>query len=185
MVRPSYSGFDASFAEGLITTLAGFVTPLRGTESGHWRPMADLGAPYGGVIGDASLFYSSAQYPGESLLIAEREGSAPGNERNILKWYQAIRGQHRIRLDSGTGPIEVHPARVVLVLCFARPDPSKWSESDFQKTAGFCSILAELVGRDLRVHTPRFEVHTDLRSYAASDWVACGRDFATSCRPWL
>lgn len=185
MARQSYSGYDASFADGLITTLAGLVTPRHGTQTGHWRPMADLGPPYGVVIGDAGFIYSAPQHPGESLLIAEREGSAPGNERNILKWYQTIRGKHRIRLDSGTGPIEIHPNRIVLVLCFARPDPKTWSESDFQKTVGFCAVLADLVGKDLQDHAPRFEAHTDMRSYSVTDWVDCGRDFASTCRQWL
>ena len=120
-----------------------------------------------------------------SLLIVEREGSAPGNERNILKWFQAVRGGHRIKLDSGTGPVAVNPDRIVLLLCFARPDPRKWSESDFMKTARFCTMLAELVERDLREHTPQFKVHIETRSYAVTDWVACGRDFASSCRQWM
>ena len=188
MAQVSGAICDFEFANGLVTALAGFVTPLRGTQTGHWRPEADLGSPFGVAKGDGSLVYSTSQAPGVSLLVVEREGSAPGNERHILKWYQAVKERKLVRLISNTGVIDIVPDRIVLLQCFARTNVNgdkAWSESDFLKTAGFYSMLGSLVERDLQGHTPHLEIHIDSRSYPVDDWLACGRDFAVSCRQWL
>ena len=65
MTRPSYSGYDSGFAEGLIAAIGETVSPQRGTQTGHWRPTAELGPPFGGIIGDAAMVYATPQYPGE------------------------------------------------------------------------------------------------------------------------
>jgi hypothetical protein len=185
MARINVTLSDTEFANGVIAALSGVVTPLQGTEVGHWRPKAKLGHPLGKITGDGALLFSTPRHQAESLLIIEREGSAPGNERSILKWHRAVRTGTPITLERKGSVIKATPARILLLLCFARVIPEGWSESDFLKTAEFCKELAELIVRDPLVHSPPLEVRVEVRSYAVQDWTACGQDVANSCGHWL
>lgn len=75
---------DSAFAEGFLAAIAQdkslrFVVPDNPTE--HWRPTADLNSPLGRIVGDISLLIRKPSESTNTLLVVEREGSAPGNER--------------------------------------------------------------------------------------------------------
>jgi hypothetical protein len=170
---------DSEFASGFTSELATKLRILQGTEVGHWRPTANLGPPFGSIEADAGVTFSKEHGSATTMLIVEREASSPGNERNILKWYQAVRHGHMIDLKSGNRCITPTIDDIILLLCFARADPSKWADSDFRKTVQFCSALAGLVSNDLRNHTPSCTVRVDAISHPIVNWQVCGSEFGS------
>ena len=160
---------DAQFAEGFLTTLSSRLAVRQGA-TGHWRPEARLDVPLGRVTGDLGFTFDGSD--GETLLIVEREGSAPGNERNILKWVAALDSGAVIRLKSGPSLIECSPSAVILLLAFGRS--AKWDRTDFEKTIAFCDMLAEFVNkRDCNNSVP-LRVLVNASPALVSDWQECG-----------
>jgi hypothetical protein len=166
---------DGQFAAGMLAVLSNELQIVFGS-SGHWRPKADLGRPWGKVTGDFCCCFSRPGSSGYSLLIIEREGSAPGNERNILKWFQAIRLRAAISMDDGRQRIELTPDRIVLGLAFVRP--GGWDLSDFDKTVAFCELLAEIVNTQCSDNQPSFSVVVERYGQLLDCCETCGRDMA-------
>lgn len=159
---------DALFASSFLATMSESL-PICSGRDGHWRPKAKLPPPFGSIASDFGCSFRGPK--GEILLIVEREGSAPGNERNILKWHAAVSRGAELYLESGSQRIRCRPDAVLLVLAFGRPP--KWDRSDFEKTVAFCELLAEIINRqDLSGRTP---LRVLVRKYPpeASDWKEC------------
>ena len=168
---------DAGFARGLIRALSETVA-IDPATAGHCRAKAMCGHPLGAVDGDVAIVVQSPMTGGNTLLIVEREGSGPGNERNILKWFHVVRSQSPITIRATYGTIDT-PAydRVELLLAFTRT--FRWEQSDFEKTAGFCSLLAELVNRECEQVGLKFTVRVACcPGVIDSDgWERCGEHF--------
>jgi hypothetical protein len=167
---------DSAFADGFLTAVRRRSQLSLHHPLDHWRPIADLPLPFGRVIGDLGLLFDSQTHPAKTVLIVEREGSGPGNERNILKWFQAIRGSHLISLDAHGQKISCEQAVVMLLLAFCRP--SGWPKKDFDKTFAFCEVLAHLANESAA--TTHLPMTTLVQRYPAEvdDWKQCGRYFA-------
>ena len=164
---------DAEFAEGLLTVLSGHSQLLKGT-SEHSRPKADLGQPFGRVAGDVCCLYRKPNSDETRMLIVEREGSAPGNERNILKWYRALSNGKSIWVDNQNGPIQCDVSNVVLLLAFGRP--TGWDTSDFEKTVAFCELLGSTLNENTAIP---MTIHVNKFPGVVEDWKECGRHFGT------
>lgn len=167
---------DAQFAEGF---LAGFAVSEEGIKiatgtDGHWRPKANLGEPFGKVSGDVGCTCLLRGADGETLLIVEREGSAPGNERNILKWFRVVETGTDIWLDNGAQRTGCDPESILVILAFGRP--ANWSQSDFDKTVGFCELLAETVNRVQSGRDTRLTVNVEKVDATVEDWRQAGRE---------
>ena len=181
---------DASFATGFLRVIAR--TPdICVNLLGHCRAKAQSNAPLGAVDGDVAVVFRNRHSPGNTLLIVEREGSAPGNERNILKWFEAIRAGNAISIcqfGKAIGPFEY--AGLELLLAFARPQAAQnkdgWGQSDFEKTVGFCKILAELVNHECERTSLLFKVRVEKCSEAIADdcWEKCGEHFGQLVMSW-
>ena len=168
---------DAEFANGFLDVLNGHVSLLNGT-SAHCRPKAMLGTPFGAVTGDLACVYESPDRNGNTLLIVEREGSAPGNERNILKWFHPLKRGGKIDVFRGQSIVQCKFDRVSLLLAFARN--KKWGVSDFKKTSAFCDLLAEIVndyGREDTCLPFSARVATFDGAVDEDQWDECGRYF--------
>lgn len=157
---------DAQFASGFLNGLAERIDTFAGGD-GHWRPRANLEVPYGRVDGDVAFGCRLSNFDGDTLVIVEREGSGPGNERNILKWYQATESRADIYLVNGGNTIQRNWSSVILMLAFARP--AGWSASDFGKTVGFCRLLGDLINRNSNL-----TVIVEAWEGAAEDWQLVG-----------
>lgn len=166
---------DKQFAAGLLSELSQKLTLVVGA-SGHWRPQADLGRPWGKITGDFGCCFTSPSQAGQTLLIVERESSGPGNERNILKWYEAVRAGVPITLAAGGEKIALKPDRIILCLAFMRP--ASWDPSDFAKTAAFCEVLAGLVNTAPATTGPPLVVIVERYASQLDCCEACGRDMA-------
>ena len=163
---------DAEFAGGFLSAVGSAVAVKPSLE--HWRPTADLESPFGRVQGDLGFFVGDGA-SGVTLVIVEREGSAPGNERNALKWYTALRGAREVYLrrdgKNATGSYDT----VLLWMAFGRS--RSWGRSDFEKTVGFCGLLARILshpagdlGPDLRI------IVQAVSSDEVDDWREVGRE---------
>ncbi len=135
---------DANFASGLLSVLnSGQCLAVGATN--HFRPIANLEFPFGRICGDVGCIFQTNG--NNKLLIVEREGSAPGNERNILKWHHAISSKSPILLSDGITSLPCDSGLpILLVLAFGRT--AKWAISDYQKTFAFCKLLADVVNRE-------------------------------------
>ena len=162
---------DAQFAEGFLASAQG--GRAEGHASQHWRPVADLGPLLGKTEGDAALFVDDDSAR-NTLVVVEREGSAPGNERNALKWYQAVLGGHEIRLRSRGKETGRPYDRVIVWMAFGRS--SKWPENDFSKTVEFCRLQAPVLNNGGERLAPSFKVVVRALSMdPVVDWRECGR----------
>jgi len=140
--RQADKGFSAGVIAGLRT--AGCTFGIGSDD--HWRPSVLLPQPFGRVEGDFGVQVIRRTTPKPMLLLIEREASAPGNERNILKWLPAWRKHMPVELRRGADTVTVPFDDAVLALVFGRPT-AKWSKSDFDKTVAFCGLLADSVQR--------------------------------------
>ena len=84
---------DSQFARGFLSSLKAAGTQIVSTGDQMFRPVVTLEPPMGRAEGDVAIVISDDSL-GATLVVIEREGSGPGNERNLLKWYAALR-QHR------------------------------------------------------------------------------------------
>ena len=168
---------DSQFATGVLDVLSEHLEIVH-SSSGHWRPKADLGKPYGKITGDLCCCFTQPGQEGYSLLIIEREGSGPGNERNILKWYRAVQQRVVVSIDDGRQRIEVRPARVLLAMAFMRPPG--WDQSDFEKTAAFSELLGDLLNMHAAFSEPTFSVVVERYAQQLECCESCGRDMAIS-----
>ncbi len=172
----SGSATDARFADGFLAAIQEADHLNLDVTLQHWRPVADLPLPFGRIIGDLGLLFHSPAHSSKTLLIVEREGSGPGNERNILKWFQAVNAAHPVRLDAHGEQISCEQAAVILLLAFCRPPD--WGVSDFDKSFAFCEVLARITNEcSVVANTPMTIV---VRRYPSEvgDWEHCGRHFA-------
>lgn len=182
---------DSQFATGFLSELTANQNVQVATMM-HCRAKASLGKPLGAIDGDVAVIYqTSGRW---KLLIVEREGSAPGNERNILKWYHALNAGIDISTNTSNDQADSKQNRpnrteidlleepqfqsVDLLLAFTRTEG--WSESDFNKTAAFCGILAELVNSQCRQDGLELSVRVEKFPSVVGDseWEGCGRYFA-------
>ena len=137
---------DEEFGIAFAKTLVSFGIRISAGEGGRFRPVARLSKPLGRSEGDVGFVVESGNNPiVRTMLIVEREGSAPGNERNILKWLATAKSKETIYLRSNGFDINPKYERVHVLLCFGRSE--KWNTSDFQRTAEYCSVLAKLVNK--------------------------------------
>lgn len=172
---------DAAFAEGFLAACAAHPA-LHETSHTHVRPLAHLGPPYGRAEGDVGLLLPSAGGT-QRLLIVEREGSGPGNERSILKWYAALQYGVPIVLYAAGQTAAVGNVDIVLLLAFGRT-PS-FSANDYHKTVAYCRVITDL----LTYAAPHLPVRLDVRVEAApdliSDWHAYGHEVGARVLPEL
>jgi hypothetical protein len=179
----SGSAADSAFAEGFLAAIAQDKSLCFIVRPEHWRPISNLKLPLGQVEGDIGLLIRKPSESTNTLLVVEREGSAPGNERNILKWFEAVRGSYNIALLRPNQKVTCDFNRIILLLAFCRP--SKWPLSDFQKTASFCEIFGTLVnqypfGRTISFTTVCLKYPTEV-----ADWRECGRHFGAEIIRYL
>ena len=161
---------DADFALGLLSVLNSGQCVTE-EETNHFRPISNLEIPFGRICGDVGRILQSNGK--NKLLIVEREGSAPGNERNILKWHHAIFTKSPIFLSDGMTSLPCDSdLPILLVLAFGRT--AKWAMSDFEKTFAFCKLLADVVNRE---HSQdRFRVLVSKRDPEITDWRVHGEE---------
>lgn len=172
----SGSLIDTEFATGFLAAFTQTDVLLSSYAQEHWRPISSLGMPLGKVIGDIGFTFRKRDALSDTLLIVEREGSGPGNERNILKWFETIRKYHQIFLIKGNQQYLCQTDHIILYLAFCHS--GGWSNSDFQKTVAFCDILATLVNQETQKDGVSFEVLIDHYQTKVSDWKQCGAHFA-------
>lgn len=178
--RASGHQADAAFADAFIKEFRKLATVVAGVD-GHWRPTASLAKPLGKVDGDVACVCRLPDAEGDVLVVVEREGSAPGNERNILKWYRAIVDGPGILLKRGAETEAPRYTRVFLLLAFGRSE--KWGDSDFKKTAAFCRFLGETLS--CRVHELPFHVEVVESDTIVEDWPRFGAGVAKAAADLL
>lgn len=170
---------DKRFAEGFLEELRHCTGLSLPDDLSHWRPFADLGSPRGSVFGDLGVVLGIGSDQARALLIVEREGSGPGNERSILKWWQALRSSAEIRLkrDTETMSLPGDVNDIFVALVFGRS--AGWQSSDFDKTIAFCSDLAQLATVDLWNRRCRGAFNVTSSPGAVEDWNGFGKQLCS------
>ena len=98
---------------------------------------------------------------------------------------QARRIGDQLGIDWGRVDIEefLLGLEIELLLAFTRPQPEQnkdgWGQSDFDKTVGFCKLLAELVNHECERTGLRFKVRVEKYHEAVphDGWEQCGEHF--------
>jgi hypothetical protein len=169
---------DTKFAKGFLRKFNSSHEP--DSDYAHCRSRSRCGSDFGTVDGDVSLLFLDDRGRNR-LLVVEREGSGPGNERNILKWYQAVIGSSEILLHDGKRTLP-HSSYDYFDLClyFTRPQnesgKESWGLSDFRKTVAYCRLLADLVNQQSERDLLMFKVHVEIYKAIVpeSDWEIAG-----------
>lgn len=113
-----------------------------------------------------------------TLLIVEREGSAPGNERSILKWHEALRREASVELryrSQMRHAVEVGAQQAMLLLAFGQS--TSWSGTSYVDTVAFCEVLADMVNMAPQLSGIALRVHVADFGAAVTDWQLCGKHF--------
>lgn len=166
MAESGYA-IDASFAASFLARMSEAPDLLR--ERGPLAAQSEAAAPLRFSCGRLRMFLRGPK--GRYCWSWSGKGSAPGNERNVLKWHAAVSRGAELYLESDSQRVRCTPDAVLLVLAFGRPP--KCDRSDFEKTVAFCEQLAEIINRqDLSGRTP---LRVLVRKYPpeASDWKEC------------
>jgi hypothetical protein len=166
---------DALFADGFLGALRAS-SAVCGYADSQWRPVARLSPPYGSIIGDVAVTFRRPADQRDVLLIVEREGSAPGNERNILKWVEARRCGAPIVLTQLANHTAVSVQEIQLVLAFGRP--AGWPPSDFAKAVAFCRLLTDMANAQRSASAIPMHVTVLNPTLVAVDWQRHGREVA-------
>jgi len=164
---------DLLFGEGFIKGLCESDIEVLGGMNVGDRPVARLSSPLNWVKGDAVALVRHPVTGGQLLIIAERESSGPGNERNALKWFEAVTDQAEMRIRGGGRDKAVHPDSTVVLMAFG---PSKsWSRSDCEKTIAFTERLkAHLNG----LSGDALSIEVQGEADVVDNWKKMGRDHA-------
>lgn len=169
---------DAVFAAGVLGALREAPGLEFWPSLEHWRPIVRMGDALGTAEGDLGLLVRHTGDQGWTLLIVEREGSAPGNERSILKWREALRRGDPIWLRCGQRGEEVakaRPRRALLLLVFGSSE--RWRGTPYAGTVAFCRALAEMVNEAGPVGGVTLRVRVEDAGSDVEDWRACGGRF--------
>jgi hypothetical protein len=177
---------DGKFAVGFLSALVKQDgAHFRNISTEHWRPVAMLDRPFGKVEGDLGVVIGPTTSGDKSniLLVVEREGSAPGNERSLLKWFEAARQVAQIILTRNSIKQVVTPSKIVLVAAFcATPE---WYGSDFDKTVAFCKSLADIINdTKIQMGYP-LTVEVQQMPSKVMDWNAAGYEFGRRAADYL
>lgn len=172
-----YGEADALFATGFKSgLLAEGLTVGFGGDGNRCRPSAALPGPLGRAQGDAAYEVSPASSSSKSVLvIAERECSAPGNERSLIKWQLAAVNNCQVETLIN-GHVTQRPLeKAVVVLAFACTNiPAHFgSITEYRRTKEFCDQLA----RQSRQHRGLTAVAIWLPD-EMTDWTTAGQQLA-------
>lgn len=171
---------DQEFGIAFASILASSGIRILAGEDGRFRPIARLSRPLGRSEGDVGFVVEYGNKPTvRTILIVEREGSSPGNERNILKWFAAMKSNVTIYLRSNGVDTNPEYDRIHVLLCFGRTE--KWGKSDFERTADYCSVLARLVNNS--TVEDQFVVTIQAVSSIALSWEDLGTAHAKDFLP--
>lgn len=167
---------DSQFARGFLSCLNTSGTQIVRTGDQMYRSVVTLEPPMGRIEGDVAVVISDDESPGATLVIIEREGSGPGNERNLLKWYAALRQHNNISLRRNGNDLEIQWSRMLVLLAFGRSE--SWDRTDYDKTVAFCSELARLLNEiAVTEHLPgEFKIQSSQNP--VNDWESEGRRHA-------
>ena len=167
---------DSQFAKGFLSVLE--VSGLKAVTSGHqiFRPVVTLESPMGRIEGDAAFVICDDGTLKRTLVVVEREGSGPGNERNLLKWYAASRQGKEIFLRGNGVEFKIEWSRLLVLLAFGRS--VAWDRSDYTKTVAFCREFADLLNQVVATENPSIQFRIQSSQGPVDDWVSEGGEHA-------
>ena len=175
---------DSEFAAGILESLG---PSLSGSEnridSQVPRPVAQVPLPFGRVEGDAAFILKDSADQ-RTLLIVEREASAPGNERNLLKWFECYKSGAEVSLRHGSVNVPPSASKTIVLLCFGIGS-REWTRSDYLKTVAFSERLASLLNEQLKQSQVSFAIQSDQSGRQISDWRYFGRLQGSRFLDWL
>jgi hypothetical protein len=173
---PSGRQRDSQFAHGFLSSLNTSDTQIVRTSDQMYRSVVTLEPPMGRIEGDVAVVISDPESPGATMVIIEREGSGPGNERNLLKWYAALRQHKSISLRRNGNDIEIEWSRMLVILAFGRSE--SWDRTDYDKTVAYCSELARLLNEVAITENLPGEFQIQSSQNPVNDWESEGRRHA-------
>ncbi len=170
-----------AFSDGFRSSFNDKSVFVCGTESGHWVPEFVRDGSNNRCTGDACFMVRKRPDSDPALLIVELECSPPGNETNILKWFEAVRHGRDIFLHKRKAAIRqcARPIEIDLVLAFVEAGKS-FNSNTLNRAMQMCGIVGEVIqaapppsGIQFRIHTfvypGKCPTHRD-----AAQWEACG-----------
>ena len=167
---------DSQFADGFVNHLKASGSKIGNTGDQMYRPVVVLEPPMGRAEGDVAVVISDEKSPEITLVIVEREGSAPGNERNLLKWHAALRQHKVISFRSKGIDLEIKWSKMLVLLAFGRSE--SWDPTDYQKTVAFCSGLASLLNESAITENLPAEFRIQSSEEPVNNYVAEGERHA-------
>ena len=167
---------DSQFADGFLSHLKASGSKIGDTGDQMYRPVVSLDSPMGRAEGDVAVVIADDETSEATLVIVEREGSGPGNERNLLKWYAALRQNREIPLRNNGIDLEIKWTRVLVILAFGRSE--LWDLTDYEKTVAFCNQLAGLLNEAVISENLPGKFKIQNSQNPIEDWVSEGRRHA-------
>ena len=164
---------DREFARGYLSTLTDYQSSIAETVQSHFRPLSHTKPPYGTTEGDIGFVINKNEQ--SILVIIERESSFPGNERNLLKWYNTIDSGQPLLLKREETILTVSTSFIIVSQCFCTPKGSM--EEEFLKTHAYCKVLADLIVDHFLRCNRTISLDIQKQDDPVKSWYCCGEYF--------